>query len=84
MGFTRPSTSVRASPTSVRRRWLGRLLAGCIIALVLVSAFRWQATLAALGTYLVSSHAPQPADLILVLAGGFYGPGVLKAAELED
>jgi uncharacterized SAM-binding protein YcdF (DUF218 family) len=83
MGFTRPSSSVRASLTPVRRRWLGRLLAGCIIALVLVSAFRWQATLAALGNYLICSQAPQPADLILVLAGDFYGPRVLKAAELE-
>ena len=84
MGFTRRSTSVRAFLTPVGRRWLGRLLAGCIIALVLVAAFRWQATLAALGTYLVSSHAPQPADLILVLAGDFYGPRVLKAAKLES
>ncbi len=84
MGFTRPSTSVRASLTPVRRRWLGSLLAGCIIALLLVSAFRWQATLAALGNYLICSQAPQPADLILVLAGDFYGPRVLKAAELAS
>jgi uncharacterized SAM-binding protein YcdF (DUF218 family) len=49
---------------------------------MLVAVFRWQTILAAFGNYLVCSHAPQPADLILVLAGNFYGPRVFKAAEL--
>jgi len=48
----------------------------------LVAAIRWQATLSFLGRYLVCSQAPQSADLILVLAGDFFGARVLKAAEL--
>ena len=43
---------------------------------------RWQPTLSFLGRYLVYSLPPQSADIILVLAGDFYGPRVLKAAEL--
>ncbi len=43
---------------------------------------RWQTTLSFLGGYLVYSEPPQSADIILVLAGDFYGSRVLKAAEL--
>jgi uncharacterized SAM-binding protein YcdF (DUF218 family) len=43
---------------------------------------RWQTTLSFLGRYLVYSLPPQSADIILVLAGDFYGHRVLKAAEL--
>jgi uncharacterized SAM-binding protein YcdF (DUF218 family) len=35
-----------------------------------------------IGYSLICSEAPQPADLILVLGGDFYGPRVLKGAEL--
>jgi uncharacterized SAM-binding protein YcdF (DUF218 family) len=52
--------------------------------LVLAGTFRWQATLSSLGRYLVCSETPQPSDLILVLAGNFYGPRVVKAAELAN
>ena len=38
--------------------------------------------LAGLGSYLERSGPPQPADLVLVLAGDFYGNRILKAAEL--
>jgi uncharacterized SAM-binding protein YcdF (DUF218 family) len=51
-------------------------------ALLLVALIRWQTTLSLLGRYLIYSQAPQSADIILVLAGDFYGPRVLKAAEL--
>ncbi len=51
-------------------------------ALLLVALIRWQTTLSFLGRYLIYSQAPQSADIILVLAGDFYGPRVLKAAEL--
>ena len=64
------------------RRWLVSLISGCLVALILVAGFRWQATLAALGSFLVCSETPQPSDLILVLGGEFYGPRVLKGAEL--
>ncbi len=61
-----------------------RVLTGCLLAIVLGVAFRWQATLVSLGNYLVCWQAPQPADLILVLAGDFYGPRVIKGAELAS
>ncbi len=35
-----------------------------------------------LGRYLVSAQSPQPADLILVLGGDFWGPRVVKGADL--
>jgi len=35
-----------------------------------------------IGYSLICSEAPRPADLILVLGGEFYGPRVLKGAEL--
>jgi uncharacterized SAM-binding protein YcdF (DUF218 family) len=53
-----------------------------MVAVSAVLLVRWQATLSALGNYLVCSQAPQPADVVLVLAGDFYGPRVLMAADL--
>lgn len=35
-----------------------------------------------LGNYLIDSQPLRPADLILVLAGNFYGPRVIKGADL--
>ena len=52
------------------------------MALLLVALIRWESTLSFLGRYLIDSQPPQSADLILVLAGNFYGPRVLKGAEL--
>lgn len=49
---------------------------------MLLALVRWQTTLSFLGSYLIHSEAPESADIILVLAGDFYGPRVLKAAEL--
>jgi uncharacterized SAM-binding protein YcdF (DUF218 family) len=50
--------------------------------LFVAALIRWQTTLSILGRYLVYSQPPQSADMILVLAGDFYGPRVFKAAEL--
>lgn len=47
-----------------------------------VLLIRWQATLNGLGGYLVASQPPQSADLILVLAGDFWGPRAAKGADL--
>jgi uncharacterized SAM-binding protein YcdF (DUF218 family) len=47
-----------------------------------VALIRWQTTLSFLGSYLIYSQAPRSADIILVLAGDFYGPRVLQAADL--
>jgi len=82
MALTRPSPFLQPSRTYPTRRWLVRLITGCLVALLLVAGFRWQATLTALGSFLVCSETPQPSDLILVLGGDFYGPRVLKGAEL--
>jgi uncharacterized SAM-binding protein YcdF (DUF218 family) len=42
----------------------------------------WKAVLFHLGDFLVSPQTPQPADLILVLGGDFWGPRVVKGADL--
>lgn len=49
------------------------LLAG----LVLTWEFRLHA-----GEFLVCADTPQPADLVLVIGGDFYGPRILKGADL--
>jgi len=49
---------------------------------LVVAAVRWQATLTFLGRLLVDSQSPQPADLVLVLGGNFWGPRVVVGAEL--
>jgi uncharacterized SAM-binding protein YcdF (DUF218 family) len=59
-----------------------RMLLVLVAALLVVALIRWQTTLSLLGRYLIYSEAPESADIILVLAEGFYGPRVLKAAEL--
>jgi uncharacterized SAM-binding protein YcdF (DUF218 family) len=67
---------------SVLRRWFlrGSLLAAA--ALIISALAGWKTVLRELGEFLVSAQTPQPAGLILVLAGDFYGPRVLQGAEL--
>ena len=65
-----------------RTRRVLRLITGCLVAVLLAAGVRWQATLAALGSFLVCSETPRAADLILVLGGDFYGPRIFTAAEL--
>ena len=67
-------------PASYRRTSLWAAIV--VIILVATAAVRWQATLTWLGAFLVDSQPPQPADLILVLGGDFWGPRVLTGAEL--
>lgn len=64
------------------RHWFLRLLLVLLGAMLAAGLIRWQLTLSFLGRYLVCSLPPQSADVILVLAGDFYGPRILKAAEL--
>ena len=56
------------------------LVAAAILAAILL--FQWQAALTLVGRSLIDSEAPRSADLILVLGGDFWGPRVVKAAEL--
>jgi uncharacterized SAM-binding protein YcdF (DUF218 family) len=67
------------------RRMLGltaRALLLIALILLAVAAIRWQATLNWLGNYLVCSDPLEPADLILVMGGDFWGPRVSTAAQL--
>lgn len=59
-----------------------RVLFAGLLAVIAILAIRWQATLTALGNFLVDAQPPQPADLVLVLGGDFWGPRVLVGAEL--
>lgn len=63
------------------RRLVAIAAAGILIALT-IAAIRWQATLNALGDFLIDSNPPQQADLVLVLGGDFWGPRVVTGAEL--
>jgi uncharacterized SAM-binding protein YcdF (DUF218 family) len=62
-----------------------RILGALLILLLAAAAILWlerRAVMVALGNYLVYNQAAQPADLVLVLGGNFYGPRVLKGADL--
>ena len=64
---------------SIRRRIaIGAAgLVGLLALLILAHELRLHA-----GGFLICSDHPQPADLILVIGGDFYGPRVLKGADL--
>jgi uncharacterized SAM-binding protein YcdF (DUF218 family) len=64
-----------------RHTWTRRAL--LLFALGLAAlVVEWRAVLSYLGHYLVYSQPPRSADLILVLAGNFYGPRVFQGADL--
>jgi uncharacterized SAM-binding protein YcdF (DUF218 family) len=69
-------------PNWFRRHWLAAGFFILVIVPAAVLLIQWQATLNCLGAFLVSSQQPQSADLILVLAGDFYGPRAVKGADL--
>lgn len=75
---------IESSNAQPARRWFVRVLSACVFALVSIALVRWRVTLTHLGEYLICSEAPESADLILILGGDFYGPRVLKAAELAQ
>lgn len=59
-----------------------RLKIGVMLAALLVFSVFHEPILAACGDLLVVSSTPQQSDLIVVLAGDFFGSRVLKGAEL--
>lgn len=69
-------------PNWFRRHWFASSLFILVIVSAAVLLIRWQATLNCLGAFLVSSQRPQSADLILVLAGDFWGPRAVKGGDL--
>jgi len=69
------------------RAWPGvriaaRLLLICAGLFVAVCLIRWQATLNWFGNFLVDSDRLEHADLIMVMGGDFWGPRVIKGADL--
>ena len=63
---------------TARRKIVISIALACVLATpVLAYEFHLHA-----GDFLVCSDRPQPADLILVIGGDFYGPRVLKGADL--
>jgi uncharacterized SAM-binding protein YcdF (DUF218 family) len=59
-----------------------RLVWGALGTLCLLVVFAALVVAPNAGNFLVCSETPQKADLILVLGGDFYGPRVLKGADL--
>jgi uncharacterized SAM-binding protein YcdF (DUF218 family) len=66
------------SRASGRARW--SLLAGAVVLLAALATYPFW--LAALGSYLVRSERPVPADLVVVLAGDFSGNRILLGGDL--
>jgi uncharacterized SAM-binding protein YcdF (DUF218 family) len=58
------------------------LALGLLFCLVVVTGLFYPLILTWMARFLTLSQQPEPADLILVLGGDFYGPRVLKGAEL--
>lgn len=50
--------------------------------LAALSILEWRFALDEVGKTLIDSQSPRPADLILVLGGDFFGPRVVKGAQL--
>ncbi|HLG96286.1 MAG TPA: YdcF family protein [Bryobacteraceae bacterium] len=63
-------------------RLVARTLVITAAALIALALIRWQATLNWAGNYLVCSDPLEHADLIVVMGGDFWGPRVIKAADL--
>lgn len=68
-------------PAAKNRRKLAVRAATAAVCLLVILVLGQELRLLA-GKFLVCSDTPQPADLILVIGGDFYGPRVLKGAEL--
>ena len=71
------------SPMEGHPKHLKLLAVTGTLLLVVVGTVLWKSLIAPrIGYSLICSEAPRPADLILVLGGEFFGPRVLKGAEL--
>jgi len=73
----------RTPPHSpVLRRWFLRSSLLLAVVLTIAALAGWKTVRRDLGEFLVCTQTPRPADLVVVLAGDFYGPRVFKGAEL--
>ena len=83
-GLGRMGLRMQVAPSRPRAvlRVAVRILLFGALGLAAIALIRWQATLNWLGNYLVCSDARDPADLVVVMGGDFWGPRVLTAAEM--
>jgi uncharacterized SAM-binding protein YcdF (DUF218 family) len=65
-------------------RWLMRIVLVAALSALGLALIGWQAVLSWAGSYLVCSQPPERSDLILVMGGDFWGPRVIKAAQLGE
>ena len=68
-------------PAAKSRRRIAIRIAVIVLCLLAIPFLGYELRLHA-GGFLVCSGTPEPADLILVIGGDFYGPRVVKAADL--
>jgi uncharacterized SAM-binding protein YcdF (DUF218 family) len=66
----------------VATRGSGRFLAIGAVAVLLLVVLSYHFWLSALGGFLVEAQPPAPADIVVVLAGDFFGNRILTAANL--
>ena len=74
--------AVRTHLSWIRRRKLLSSIFGLIVIAALLLLLNWRATLVYLGNFLECPDSQAHADLILVLAGDFWGARVIKGADL--
>ena len=75
---------MRVAPSRPRPvlRLVRRIVLWGALVLAAIALIRWQAVLNWLGSYLVCSDPREPADLVVVMGGDFWGPRVLTGAEI--
>ena len=78
------ASGMRVAPSRPRPvlRLVRRIVLWGALVLAAIALIRWQAVLNWLGSYLVCSDPREPADLVVVMGGDFWGPRVLTGAEI--
>jgi uncharacterized SAM-binding protein YcdF (DUF218 family) len=65
------------------RRWPGVVISASLLLCLAASGYVWRTRILTLVGYsIIDSEAPRHSDLILVLGGDFWGPRVVKGADL--
>ena len=67
----------------ITRRWPRVLIGAGVLVCLAATAFAWRVRiLTGIGYSIIDSQTPRRSDLILVLGGDFWGPRVVKGADL--